>query len=308
MAEPWLPLSWRQVSERDSLQVETIALPGSRARWLAFGDVPAHYGPLLLAADLQAQTQGRPFVLRGCHPLLLRYLPPGEALLSGREALLDLQGPHTARKSLRELARRGRRHGQIKAYTPGQERARIGAFLERVRHTYRAPLAWLYRTGLPESERLWVLEAPDGRIWGLISVIRSGPTSWHTELLARDPEAPVGVMEALITGIFEALRDEGQRYWSLGEVPFYPLVPPSDLKTQALTQVGQGIDFAYSAAGLYRFKQKFQPLWRPVALYGTPGLPWHVLAGMFWRCNCHQLVWKQARERLLTALPWHGHR
>ncbi|HEY9844271.1 MAG TPA: phosphatidylglycerol lysyltransferase domain-containing protein [Candidatus Obscuribacterales bacterium] len=292
--EPYLPLSWRIENGLDHPRIQRVSLPGNLADWLAFGSVPFEYSPRQLAQWI-CHTQGsRPFVLRGSHPAFLAWLQPagGQVLLTGREALLDLHADHLGRKSLRELARRGRRHGEITQFgrqdlaTVGE---RVDRFMERVRSTYSAPLSYLYRTRLPESERFFVLENAE-RIFGLVSLIPNGPASWHTELLARDPAAPVGIMEALIGHVFATLRDEGAAYWSLGEVPFYPTAEPDNLKALALTQVGQRLDRAYSALGLYRFKAKFHPIWRPVCVYGWPSMSWLTLAGMFWRCNGHKLM------------------
>lgn len=292
--EPFLPLSWRIQSGLVSPELERVRLPGFSGDWLAFGNVPETYTPRQLAEWICRNQAMRPFVLRGCHPAFLAELLPagGDLLYTAREALLDLQGQHVSRKSLRQLARRGRRHGEILQWFRPQLATflpHLDPFMNLVQSTWSAPLSFLYRTHPPASERFFVLQQHD-RIWGLISLIPNGPASWHTELLARDPEAPVGIMEALIEHIFLTLQNEGARYWSLGEVPFYPTRTPDNLKALALVTVGQHLERAYSASGLYRFKAKFNPIWRPVCVYGWPQMSWLRMAGMFWRCNGHKLV------------------
>ena len=291
-AEPGLPLSWSQSRQITAPHFQTVNLWPARSQWLAFADLPAGGSLSQTVSEIQAHFRQQNLVIRGCHPRFIaamntRYAS-GEILLTGREALLDLSLPHLHKRSLKELARRGRRHGQI-LLLEQHDRPDIQAVLERVRAGYTTPLSYLYRTHLPDSERFWVLQG-ERQIWGLISAIPTGNGCWHTELLIRDPEAPVGVMEALVWHVFHELQAAGERYWSLGEVPFASPVPPQGLKAQLIQQVGQGIDFAYSAQGLYQFKQKFRPLWRPVYLGGWPHLSWLSLSSMFWRSRCSQMV------------------
>lgn len=291
--EPFLPLSWSVQEKLQHPVIQQVRLPLSQVEWLAFGDIPKGYTAEKLALWLHQHQEAHPFVIRGCHPLLLKPLEQkgGQTLITGREALLDLRQQHVQRKSLKELARRGRRHGQIqelKRPDLHSEDSEVAVFLQRVRDQYSAPLSYLYRTNLPDSERFWVLRGE--RIWGLISLIPTGSLCWHTELLIRDPEAPVGILEALIREIFLTLQAENQHYWSLGEVPFHPPTPPQNLKGLAINQIGRRVDFAYSASGLFHFKEKFHPLWRPVYLYGWPKLSWPTLVSMFWQSNCHRMV------------------
>lgn len=297
--EPFLPLSWRIIEAPQPASFQSVDLPVTHAQWLAFGNVPAEFDPQELAEWIFEHRQNHPFVLRGSHPALLQYLlrHGGQMLVTGREALLDLSQDHVGRKSLRELARRGRRHGEIAEWQGSevsQAAAQLEAFLNTVRQHYPVPLSYLYRTQLPESERFFVLRSAQ-RVWGLISLIPNGRHSWHTELLVRDRQAPVGIMEALISHIFKTLQAEGARFWSLGEIPFYPTIPPQNLKTLALTEVGRQLDAVYSARGLYQFKAKFNPRWRPVCVYGWPHMSWLTMAGMFWRCNGHKLAFAGAR-------------
>jgi len=294
--EPWLPLSWSAAREPQLQQpeIQSYALPFSAVRWLAFGRLPQHYTPLCLTQWLSQRRQ--PYVLRGCHPRLLQALqaPARQSLLSGREALLDLHLPHFERRSLCELARRGHRQGEVHELTLAEVLANplYEAFLAQVRRPYAATLRGLYRLQLQQSQRFWVLAG--SQIQALVALVPTGPGSWHTELLLRQPQAPVGVMEALLQAVFQQLQAEGERYWSLGEVPFFPTSPPLGLQACSLNRIGQRISFAYQAQGLYHFKHKFRPLWRPVYLYASPRLAWSTLAALCWQSRCQQLVWKQA--------------
>lgn len=298
--EPFLPLSWSVRAQAPHFQA--ISLPLSAYRWLAFGDLPADYSLAQVAGELKAQQRISPYVVRGCHSSLVEALQSGEAILTGREALLDLSQAHMRRKSIKELARRGRRHGQVRELSMAELESSeaLQALFARVHQNYQVPLSYLYRNHLPQSERYWAMIHK--RAWGLVSLIPNGPGSWHTELLMRDPEAPVGVMEALVASIFEQLRQEGAHYWSLGEVPFYTPSPPQTRRGKLVQWVGREIDYAYSSQGLYHFKHKFRPLWRPVYLYGWPKLNLHTLATMFWKCNCYQLVLYKSLKHLSAQI------
>lgn len=302
-AEPVLPLSWSQSSQFKALTFDSVKLMPSCSQWVAFANVPAETAPPELVQRLFQRFGQQPFALRGCNPRWLELLQPwgGQALITGREALLDLRGNHLQKKSLRELARRGRRHGEVSEGHLPTVSAEVQALLQRVQSHYLKPLSYLYRTGIPASERFWVLQGE--RTWGLISLVPTGPYSWHTELLVRDPEAPVGVMEALIAHIFQQLAAEQALFWSLGEVPFWPPVNDPHVKSLSLQWIGREINFAYSASGLLQFKRKFQPLWRPVMLYGWPRLSWQTLAGMFWYSRCSALVLQALRKKASALFP-----
>ncbi len=318
--QPFLPLSWRQQAQGLRPDFRTLALPLRGLRrptaWITFADVPAGLAlsetSALLLNTLQAHNLDR-WVIRGVHPRFFESLPV-EVALTGREALLDLHNPHHVhRPAIRALARRGLRHGQILALDlhriddlPPSLQGAYRRLKQRVTARYEVPLIHMYRRQVLQSDRLWVFRRHgQDQLLGAISVIASGPGAWHTEVLMRDPEAPVGIMEALVQRVFEDLRQENQRYWSLGEVPFYPTAPPQGLKARAIVATGQQIEFAYRARGLFHFKQKFQPLWRPVYLCGSPHLYWSDMASMFWSTQASRLVWQKAWSQLqrLGQLP-----
>ncbi|MBF2053895.1 MAG: DUF2156 domain-containing protein [Candidatus Sericytochromatia bacterium] len=290
--EPWLPLSWGMHHALQTPRVQRVRLGFSRQHWLSMATLPAHWDPEALARWLKP-----PFVLRGCHPRLLQLLQRdfgGETLLHGREALLDLRLPHLERPALRQLIRRGLRHGQVHelALSALQQHPDIPRFLAAVQQRQGVTLQHLYRHTLPQSQRFWCFEAGH-QLLGLLSLTASSAGAWHTELLLRDARAPVGVMEALIAQVFATLQTEQQRYLSLGEVPFFPTAPARHWQTRCFNGIGRGIAFAYDSEGLYRFKQKFRPLWRPVLLYGTPNLrPLHLLE-LFWHSRSARLIWQQ---------------
>ncbi len=88
--------------------------------------------------------------------------------------------------------------------------------------------------------------------------------------MLRYREAPGDIMECLIAAIFKILNSEGQKEWSLGEVPFKNLLQDT---REALTSmenlsvsVATWCRHVYDFEGLYRFNNKFSPEWRPVMI------------------------------------------
>jgi lysylphosphatidylglycerol synthetase-like protein (DUF2156 family) len=270
-------------------------LPLARRSWISFADLPAWETPHHLSSALFDYAP-KGFVLRGCSPLLSETLLArgGRILCSGREALLDLQGDHFQRKTVRELVRRGLRHGEayeLKLLTSRHENA-ILTLAQKVSSTHPISLKHLYRDDWQAAERLFVFESSKREIWGLVSLSRNGFRSWHTEQLLRLPGSPVGMMAALLEQVFLSLQAEDEHWWSLGEVPFYPLVEPDGFKAQLFNRAGRALEEVYSAEGLLNFKAKFKPFWRPVYLYGSPDLNWRVLWDLFQASRCSRLAWR----------------
>ena len=107
-------------------------------------------------------------------------------------------------------------------------------------------------------------------------------------MILRDREAPPGVMEALFAGTMDILKEEGFKEFSLGEVPFVSdsfdsataLNSGQHVKEKVLFCTGYLLKYAYNFENLFRFKNKFRPVWRPVYIC-APKMPWSALADMF---------------------------
>jgi len=284
--------------ERPEPVFEQIPLPTAKRLWLPFADLPPHaIASVQDLVGLLSQQAPEGFVLRGCPPALLAALhqvQAGQSLCTGREALLDLNGDHFERKKIKALIRRGMRHGRVfeVVQRSSLRQTKVLSLAQRVTAAYPVALRHLYRQAETVSLRQFGFESDSGQLLGLISLSRSGPQSWHTEQMLRRPDAPVGMMATLLESIFLRLQAEGHAWWSLGEVPFYPLVPPQNLKESLLQQAGRSLDPVYSAAGLYKFKAKFRPWWRPVYLYGSTDLSWAVLWDLFRASRCSDLAWR----------------
>lgn len=85
------------------------------------------------------------------------------------------------------------------------------------------------------------------------------------DLMRHADEAPSGTMEYLFTELMLRLKAEGAREFSLGMVPFKGIRarPGADLWSRFGALVYQRGDRFYNFDGLRRFKDKFDPEWRP---------------------------------------------
>jgi hypothetical protein len=103
-------------------------------------------------------------------------------------------------------------------------------------------------------------------------------------------------VEALFVGTMDILKEEGFKEFSLGEVPFVSdsfvsataLNSGQHVKEKVLFCTGHLLKYAYNYDNLFRFKNKFRPVWRPVYVC-APKMPWSALADMFVESEFHAL-------------------
>ena len=132
--------------------------------------------------------------------------------------------------------------------------------------------------------RCFVHSGGDGRWLGAVTVSKTGLDRAHVETMLRSAQSPVGVMESLFVHVIGALGEGGYRELSLGEVPFVRLAGAANmpsLKERFLFGSGHFLKFAYDYKSLFRFKDKFNPAWRPVYMCGDSSVSFRALADMF---------------------------
>ncbi len=295
-----LPLSWAR-ADVPGPRLRTMPLPFSRRVWVPCADIPPTWSfPRIFQDYLRPLPKG--FVLQGCQENLARYITEqgGVATLTGIEGVLPLDG--VDKPSLRELARRGRRWGEVVALDPTPEhRKAMRALWQATVHGSKPQLQCAFRTDFDAMVRGFALVAPSGLWLSAMTLSLMKPGYWHTELLLRRKDAPVGVMEALILGVKAHLRGEGHGWLSLGTVPFMSIADPlhpracrppwrATCQGRVIMRLGRWLRFSYDYQGLYRFKQKFQPIWRPLYLCGWPDLPWRILPDLSWASRHAHLV------------------
>ncbi len=295
-----LPLSWAR-ADVTRPRLRAMPLPFSRRIWVPCADIPSAWSfPHIFQDYLRPLPKG--FVLQGCQEGLARYITEqgGVATLTGIEGVLPLDAAD--RPSLRELARRGRRWGEIVALEPTPEHQKaMRALWQATVHGGKPQLQCAFRTDFDASVRGFALIAPSGLWLGAMTLSLMKPGYWHTELLLRRQDAPVGVMEALILKVKAHLRSEGHAWLSLGTVPFTPIPDPlhpracwppwrATCQGRVIMRLGRWLRFSYDYQGLYRFKQKFHPIWKPLYLCGWPDLPWRILPDLSWASRHAHLV------------------
>jgi hypothetical protein len=119
MARPWtdsvthLPLSWARTNIADPV-FNVVRLPYTSPGWIPTAEIPHHYSfEQVYREHLRPLADG--FVLQSCGLPLRDYLigQGCQVAAMGAEAVLDL--PWRGKRSVRELSRRGRRHGAARA-------------------------------------------------------------------------------------------------------------------------------------------------------------------------------------------------
>jgi hypothetical protein len=232
----------------------------------------------------------------------------------GAEAVLDL--PWRGKRSVCELARRGRRHGTIREIEVNAEHQQMlnhlmSSSLSRkgvlLKHTERAEF--------DNSTRCFVFETPEQKWLGAITLSTPAPHKIHTEILLRHREAPVGIMEALITEIANQLSMEGVQQLSLGAVTPLPTLEseaifgayrhPKELwsHSQLAFRLGRSLKFTFNSDGLWQFKNKFSPRWEPLYLCASPGISWATVFGMVHTTGFLDLVRHHLQERWPGLIP-----
>jgi phosphatidylglycerol lysyltransferase len=277
-----IPLSWYR-SRKLFIDLRSIPLPLSKFDWVYTGGVPFGSGFEEIYEELSSRFGDR-FLVRGCSPEIAAFLK-GEgsgAVATGSEAVITLQGWKPG-ASLRELCRRGLRHGWItEADSSSDNLKRLDALRSRTPYGSKPFLKYLFRTGLDDDMRCFVHSGGDGRWLGAVTVSKTAHASAHVETMLRSRATPAGVMEALFEHAIRTLGRDGYGELSLGEVPFVlPEEGAKSLKERLLFGSGHLLRFAYDYKSLFRFKDKFGPAWRPVYMCGGRDVSFRALADLF---------------------------
>lgn len=291
-----LPLSWARAPVAEP-RLHYVSLALSRLTWIPTAEIPFDIAFEQIFRDYLLPLP-RGFVLQFCNEDLSRFVIDngGKALQIGLEALLPLQQQPWDRPSLWALARRGRRGGTVQELLPSPENQRkLKELMASTPYAHRPQLALAFRTRFDNTVRCFAFVSPGGQWQAAVTLSQVSAGYLHTELLLRHRRAPAGAVEALITGTAETLLAQGLHTWSLGGVPFARRNQPAELvgqplKTMAVNSAGRLFKFAYNYEGLFKFKDKFRPQWRPLFLCAAPNFPWRVLADLAFKMNYLQLV------------------
>ncbi|NTV98717.1 MAG: DUF2156 domain-containing protein [Chlorobiaceae bacterium] len=266
-----LPLSWTRIEGIRPIYRD-ITLPLSRMRWISFADIPYDYSLQILYEDL-LPTYPEGFVLRGCPPSMARFFREMKCgiMRTGSEAVLNLREPHLKRKTIAGSLIRGKKQGFVEELILNESnRQLLRDFRKKTMHAEKPQLKHLFREDPDPGSRLFIFRNYDGIWLAAMTLSRRGRSEMHTELMLRNKDAPGDIMESLVAGIFGILGSEGIQEWSLGEVPFvFPgeiMISPPDTTETLMLSLASCSRHAYDFRSLYRFKNKFAPVWRPVML------------------------------------------
>jgi hypothetical protein len=308
-----LPLSWTR-TDIDVPEFKKINLPYSAPHWIPTAEIPAgHSFEQVYETYLKNIPNG--FVLQSCNLAIRNFLLEQgyQAAAMGAEALLDL--PWRGKRSTRELARRGRRHGVVREIELNpMNQIKLNRLLRNSAARQSVQLQFTERTELDASTRCFVFEAPDESWLGAVTTSSPAQNTIHIEKMLRHKRAPVGIMEALITATAEQLAEEGIAHLSLGAVTPLPVSKlkelfkahrhPNELweLSKLSFQLGSALKFAFNGDGLWQFKNKFSPRWEPLYLVASPNLSLSTMLGLLQATGYLNLVWTQSVNILLAPI------
>ena len=218
-----------------------------------------------------------------CLPL---YLDAGLTLSKlGEEARVPLEGfslEGSARKGLRQTLRQVERDGGRFTIEP---RDAVPALLPELR---RVSDEWLSHKNVAEkgfslgrfddaylSRFRTAVVRREGRVVAFANLMAAAPgTELSVDLMRYDDEAPANVMEYLFTQLMLAGSAEGYRWFNLGMAPLAGV--ESRRLAPLWSRVGGTIfrhgEHFYNFRGLYKYKEKFDPVWEPRYLASPGGL------------------------------------
>jgi glycosyltransferase 2 family protein len=283
-----LPLSWCS-KEIKSPKFHSVDLPLSGLSWISTAEIPLHYTMDNLYCDLVSDFPG--FVIRGVSAGSASYLKDkgADLIRTGAEAVVDLNNPEGLKRSVLELARRGGRNGCVHEIPYSEFYVnKVSSFALDSTHAQEPKLSYLFRTGFDQSTRCFVLATEQDHWLGAITISHQDESCAHTETILRRKNAPAGVMEALFVSVMSTLKDQGYTHLSLGEVPFITgyasRTDPELSGTYAKEFVFRSkhlLKHSFDYKGLYCFKNKFSPEWKPVYLAAKPGISWRLLMDLY---------------------------
>ena len=304
-----IPLSWSH-KDVDSPRFSWITLPMSGLPWIYSADVPAKYNAEQLYDQLEKRFPNG-YLLRGCNAKIANYFNKKgyQILRTGAEGVIDLDNLDTVSKSVYELVARGSRWGIVSEIPLNLvNHRRVSKFIEQTHYGSKPHLNYLFNTVFDSNTRCFVMSSPEDIWLGVLTVSLSSENSCHTEMILRSKNAPIGTMELLLLSVMSIYREEGFKYFSLGEVPF--ISPETMDATKIDTSIkqtsqeslffiaGRLLKYAFNYKGLFDFKNKFNPEWKPVYICAAPKLQFRALLDLF----CETGYLELSRSELVSSI------
>ncbi len=282
-----LPLSWSIINSKTS---DSKIIDKWNLRWYALNFVQTSkiQNQIEQLANKKYKT-----IIRGCNSNLRKTLSQYgfSSIQIGMEAVLKTSQNHFNKKSLKELIKRGHRHGIIEEIKFSEEnKSKLNKFKKFTSHAQEPQLKNLFQTDFKGDNYLYVFKKFNNDWLGAILISQNSEEKLHTELILRHSKAPIGIMETLVHYVFNKAKNEGWKELSLGEVPFKIERNKFDPKLFAIKSAGEILNFAYNHKGLYDFKNKFQPRWENLYICSSSKVNFkHILFILFYS-NFHKLI------------------
>ncbi|PIE16416.1 MAG: hypothetical protein CSA66_07355 [Proteobacteria bacterium] len=221
------------------------------------------------------------------------------SLMVGAEAFVDLAGfslAGKARADLRQMVNRGKKRYGVAVDEVRPADAGGGDLRSLYRHWLAArpledPMALLIGTPCfdrPLSRRYLVARVPDrpDPVAFVTLTPGWGGEGWGVDVMAREPSAPAGAMDVLLTEAITRMGDEGARVISLGACPMAERTPIAWPESRLLRGVFRWLyasrlgNRLFPFLSLARYKDKFNPRWEAVHISAWPKMSvWALYAG-----------------------------
>lgn len=227
----------------------------------------------------------------------------------GDEAVLETKRFSTSttshtdlRRAVNKLARAGYtikidRQGDL----TDEEIAQVHALADQWRHgsVERGFSMALGRTGDPADAKVMIVQARDdtGNTVGLLTFAPWGSRGLSLDLMRRSPDAPNGITEFMVVSLMEAADELGLHRVSLNFAMFRRIFATADqfaapIATNLAAKFLSLFDRFFQLERLYRFSERFSPVWVPRFLCYDNHL------------SFAQVAWAAGRAEGFIALPW----
>jgi len=289
-----LPLSWSLETNPTEKNISSKIL-NENLTWLSIHGFQNH-SQFTSFINQRRNEEKQNLIIRGCNNLLVSQLEQKgySSTRVGMEAVLETNGNHFEKKSIKQLIKRGMRHGKVIQLPYSiYNRQLLEKFRSKTTHAIEPQLQNLFQTKFTIDNMLYVFISHSNDWLGAVLVSKNGNQKLHTELILRTKNSPIGILESIIYNIFLDAKKNNILELSLGEVPFInknETIHKSIISFLTM-KLGRFLKFAYSYDGLYNFKNKFEPRWDDLFVCSKPKIGFEHLVFLFVKSNFHKLVY-----------------
>ncbi|MBZ0198595.1 MAG: DUF2156 domain-containing protein, partial [Ignavibacteriaceae bacterium] len=276
----------RLIYKLDTAEVELGIEYSAGLNKLTWLNNPANVIPL-------SAFENRRLIITSCRKDIAGYYSANgfEILRMGREAILSFDGNHFEKKKLKSSIIHGGKYSSTEEAPLNKKN--IDKFEQLKKNCALGSLPRLkkfFNDCFISGTRLFVQKNETGE-W-IAAILISFPRTNEAllNLMLRMKNSLNGAMETLIYNVFYILKDEGYSRWSLSDVPFIIFKNYVSAKELLFNFTGRRLKYAYNYEGLYKFKNKFNPVWEDVYLCGSPSVSIRYLLKISMQSNLLKLA------------------